>query len=230
MSILLSEGGGLALPGATPSLMGADCVQVLADGTVLDCLSSMRKDNTGYDLKQLFIGSEGTLGVVTAVSISCPPKPKAVNVAFLGESQTWLTTDCCWAGSGCEPKGNPLRFMRSWLGVDGVSGSIVIVSVGPLLGCEDRQLPPIVGQGDSWELSLCGSYGLPAALFSGWTLACSHLLLTTSMWLGPTFSSAIWLSFHPIPPRSPLVMHLPLMAGSLCPLCHIPNVHWLLWL
>lgn len=57
---------------------------VLADGTVLDCLSSMRKDNTGYDLKQLFIGSEGTLGVVTAVSISCPPKPKAVNVAFLG--------------------------------------------------------------------------------------------------------------------------------------------------
>ncbi|XP_055964370.1 D-2-hydroxyglutarate dehydrogenase, mitochondrial [Sorex fumeus] len=57
---------------------------VLADGTVLNCLSSLRKDNTGYDLKQLFIGSEGTLGVVTAVSVSCPPKPKAVNVAFLG--------------------------------------------------------------------------------------------------------------------------------------------------
>ncbi|XP_004620729.2 D-2-hydroxyglutarate dehydrogenase, mitochondrial isoform X2 [Sorex araneus] len=57
---------------------------VLADGTVLNCLSSLRKDNTGYDLKQLFIGSEGTLGVVTAVSVSCPPKPRAVNVAFLG--------------------------------------------------------------------------------------------------------------------------------------------------
>ncbi|KAM9664679.1 D-2-hydroxyglutarate dehydrogenase, mitochondrial [Trichechus inunguis] len=57
---------------------------VLADGTVLNCLTSLRKDNTGYDLKQLFIGSEGTLGVITAVSILCPPKPKAVNVAFLG--------------------------------------------------------------------------------------------------------------------------------------------------
>ncbi|NXU95119.1 D2HDH protein, partial [Xiphorhynchus elegans] len=57
---------------------------VLADGSVLDCLASLRKDNTGYDLKQLFIGSEGTLGVITAVSILCPQKPKAVNVAFLG--------------------------------------------------------------------------------------------------------------------------------------------------
>uniref|UniRef100_I3IY65 D-2-hydroxyglutarate dehydrogenase, mitochondrial n=1 Tax=Oreochromis niloticus TaxID=8128 RepID=I3IY65_ORENI len=57
---------------------------VLADGQVLDCLSTLRKDNTGYDLKQLFIGSEGTLGVITAVSILCPRKPKSVNVVFLG--------------------------------------------------------------------------------------------------------------------------------------------------
>uniref|UniRef100_A0A4W6E6S9 D-2-hydroxyglutarate dehydrogenase n=1 Tax=Lates calcarifer TaxID=8187 RepID=A0A4W6E6S9_LATCA len=58
-----------------------DCV--LADGQVLDCLATLRKDNTGYDLKQLFIGSEGTLGVITAVSILCPRKPKSVNVVFL---------------------------------------------------------------------------------------------------------------------------------------------------
>ncbi|XP_030053001.1 D-2-hydroxyglutarate dehydrogenase, mitochondrial isoform X2 [Microcaecilia unicolor] len=57
---------------------------VLANGRVLNCLTSLRKDNTGYDLKQLFIGSEGTLGVITAVSILCPRKPKAANVAFLG--------------------------------------------------------------------------------------------------------------------------------------------------
>uniref|UniRef100_A0A8C7XE25 D-2-hydroxyglutarate dehydrogenase, mitochondrial n=1 Tax=Oryzias sinensis TaxID=183150 RepID=A0A8C7XE25_9TELE len=57
---------------------------VLANGQVLDCLSTLRKDNTGYDLKQLFIGSEGTLGVITAVSILCPQKPKSVNVVFLG--------------------------------------------------------------------------------------------------------------------------------------------------
>ncbi|XP_070609303.1 D-2-hydroxyglutarate dehydrogenase, mitochondrial isoform X3 [Erythrolamprus reginae] len=57
--------------------------QVLADGSILNCLASLRKDNTGYDLKQLFIGSEGTLGVVTAVSILCPRKSSAVNLAFL---------------------------------------------------------------------------------------------------------------------------------------------------
>uniref|UniRef100_A0A672ZQK6 D-2-hydroxyglutarate dehydrogenase, mitochondrial n=1 Tax=Sphaeramia orbicularis TaxID=375764 RepID=A0A672ZQK6_9TELE len=57
---------------------------VLADGRVLDCLATLRKDNTGYDLKQLFIGSEGTLGVITAVSILCPRKPKSINVVFLG--------------------------------------------------------------------------------------------------------------------------------------------------
>ncbi|XP_075425609.1 D-2-hydroxyglutarate dehydrogenase, mitochondrial isoform X2 [Ascaphus truei] len=57
---------------------------VLADGTILNCLSSLRKDNTGYDLKQLLIGSEGTLGLITAVSILCPRRPCAVNVALLG--------------------------------------------------------------------------------------------------------------------------------------------------
>ncbi|XP_060729868.1 D-2-hydroxyglutarate dehydrogenase, mitochondrial isoform X2 [Tachysurus vachellii] len=57
---------------------------VLAGGRVLDCLAKLRKDNTGYDVKQLFIGSEGTLGVITALSILCPRKPKSVNVAFLG--------------------------------------------------------------------------------------------------------------------------------------------------
>ncbi|XP_048397696.1 D-2-hydroxyglutarate dehydrogenase, mitochondrial isoform X2 [Stegostoma tigrinum] len=57
---------------------------VLADGTILNCLTSLRKDNTGYDLKQLFIGAEGTLGIITAVSVLCPRKPAAVNVALLG--------------------------------------------------------------------------------------------------------------------------------------------------
>ena len=56
-----------------------------ANGDVIDCLSALRKDNTGYDLKQLFIGSEGTLGMVTAVSILCPQRPSSLNVAFLGK-------------------------------------------------------------------------------------------------------------------------------------------------
>lgn len=58
----------------------------MANGEVVNCLSTLRKDNTGYDLKQLFIGSEGTLGIITAVSLNCPQKPEAVSVAFLGIS------------------------------------------------------------------------------------------------------------------------------------------------
>ncbi|KAI0145834.1 D-lactate dehydrogenase 2 mitochondrial precursor [Hypoxylon sp. NC0597] len=57
---------------------------VLPDGTIVNDLSRLRKNNTGYDLKQLFIGAEGTIGMVTAVSIHCPQRSKAVNVAFLG--------------------------------------------------------------------------------------------------------------------------------------------------
>ncbi|TPX30392.1 hypothetical protein SmJEL517_g06042 [Synchytrium microbalum] len=57
---------------------------VLPDGTIIDSLSTLRKDNTGYDIKQLFIGAEGTLGIVTAVSLLTPKKSSAVNVAVLG--------------------------------------------------------------------------------------------------------------------------------------------------
>ena len=48
---------------------------VLADGRVLDQLTALRKDNTGYDVKQLFIGAEGTLGVVTAACVRLFPRP-----------------------------------------------------------------------------------------------------------------------------------------------------------
>ena len=57
---------------------------VLPDGTIMDDLSRLRKNNTGYDLKQLFIGGEGTIGVITGVSILCPRRSKATNVAFFG--------------------------------------------------------------------------------------------------------------------------------------------------
>jgi FAD/FMN-containing dehydrogenase len=56
---------------------------VLADGRVLDLLRTLRKDNTGYDLKQLFIGAEGTLGVVTAVALKLFPQPATRCTAFL---------------------------------------------------------------------------------------------------------------------------------------------------
>ena len=57
---------------------------VLPNGTILNNLNTLRKDNTGYDLKQLFIGSEGTLGVITKCSFLCPPKPVSKTVALFG--------------------------------------------------------------------------------------------------------------------------------------------------
>lgn len=57
---------------------------VLPDGTILDDLSKLRKNNTGYDLKQLFIGAEGTIGIITGISILCPQRSSATNVAFFG--------------------------------------------------------------------------------------------------------------------------------------------------
>jgi len=56
---------------------------VLADGRVLDLLRTLRKDNTGYDLKQLFIGAEGTLGVITAASLKLFPKPAQLATALV---------------------------------------------------------------------------------------------------------------------------------------------------
>src|SRR5947199_281201 len=46
------------------------------DGSVLDGLRTLRKDNTGYDLKQLFIGAEGTLGIITAAALKLFPRPR----------------------------------------------------------------------------------------------------------------------------------------------------------
>ena len=51
---------------------------VLADGTVIDALRKVMKNNTGYDLRQLFIGAEGTLGIITAVVLRLFPKPRSV--------------------------------------------------------------------------------------------------------------------------------------------------------
>lgn len=56
---------------------------VQADGTVVDCTSSLRKDNTGYALPQLLIGSEGTLCVITRCALACPALAPHVHVAWL---------------------------------------------------------------------------------------------------------------------------------------------------
>ena len=56
---------------------------VLPDGRIWNGLHGLRKDNTGYDLKQLFIGAEGTLGIITAAVLKLFPQPQAVATAWL---------------------------------------------------------------------------------------------------------------------------------------------------
>ncbi len=82
---LATNAGGVAVIhyGNTRELVNGIEV-VLADGRVLSNLSKLKKDNTGYDLKHLFIGSEGTLGVITAAVLKLYPRPRSIETAFIG--------------------------------------------------------------------------------------------------------------------------------------------------
>ena len=57
---------------------------VLADGRVINGLNKLKKDNTGYDLRNIFVGAEGTLGVITAAVLKMFPRPRSVETAFIG--------------------------------------------------------------------------------------------------------------------------------------------------
>lgn len=66
---------------------------VLADGTIINGLHKLRKNNTGYDLKKLFIGSEGTLGLITRAVLKLSPKPSSQVVAMCGVSSFAKVTE-----------------------------------------------------------------------------------------------------------------------------------------
>jgi FAD/FMN-containing dehydrogenase len=79
-----NAGGTTALAYGVAREMALGLEVVLADGRVLNGLSKLKKDNTGYDLRNLFIGAEGTLGIITAATLKLFPKPRAVATAFVG--------------------------------------------------------------------------------------------------------------------------------------------------
>jgi len=82
---LATNAGGvhvLAYGAARDLVLGLEVA--LADGRLLSTLGKLRKDNTGYNLTQLFVGSEGTLGVITAATLKLFPRPRSRAVAFLG--------------------------------------------------------------------------------------------------------------------------------------------------
>jgi FAD/FMN-containing dehydrogenase len=79
-----NAGGTAALAYGVAREMALGLEVVLADGRVLNALSKLKKDNTGYDLRNLFIGAEGTLGIITAATVKLFPKPRAVETAYVG--------------------------------------------------------------------------------------------------------------------------------------------------
>ncbi|MBI1942864.1 MAG: FAD-binding oxidoreductase [Betaproteobacteria bacterium] len=66
---------------------------VLPDGRVWDGMRALRKDNTGYDLKQLFIGAEGTLGIITAAVLRLHPRPSAAATAWVALDEPQRAVD-----------------------------------------------------------------------------------------------------------------------------------------
>lgn len=66
---------------------------VLADGRIWNGLKRLRKDNTGYDLRDLFIGAEGTLGIITAAVMKLFPKPKSWETAFIAVPSAQAAVD-----------------------------------------------------------------------------------------------------------------------------------------
>jgi FAD/FMN-containing dehydrogenase len=79
-----NAGGTTALAYGVAREMALGLEVVLADGRVLNLLSKLKKDNTGYDLRNLFIGAEGTLGIITAATLKLFPKPRAIETGFVG--------------------------------------------------------------------------------------------------------------------------------------------------
>src|SRR4030088_857269 len=79
-----NAGGTTAIAYGVAREMGLGPGRGLADGRVLNLLSKLKKDNTGYDLRNLFIGAEGTLGIITAATLKLFPKPRAVETAYVG--------------------------------------------------------------------------------------------------------------------------------------------------
>ena len=94
---------------------------MLADGRVLNNLNKLKKDNTGYDLKNLFIGAEGTLGVITAAVLRLIPRPRSVETAFVGRRLAARPRSNCSASRASARGGGVTSFeLMVRLGIDAV--------------------------------------------------------------------------------------------------------------
>ncbi len=101
---------------------------VLADGTIVNSLRSLRKDTAGYDLKQLFIGSEGTLGIITAATLKLFPDPGLKTTALVA----------------IESSGAAVRLLSHLRGAIGDSIEAFELISGYVFGLVDKHIPASV--------------------------------------------------------------------------------------
>ena len=133
--LLATNAGGINVLryGSTRDLvLGVEAV--LADGTVVNGLGSLRKDNTGYDLRHLLIGSEGTLGIITAATLRLFPRPRETATAFCA------VADPAMAGA-------LLRALRERLGTS-IAAFELMAGIGMdflAAHCPDVPKPPVSG-------------------------------------------------------------------------------------
>jgi D-lactate dehydrogenase (cytochrome) len=124
---------------------------VLADGRIWDGLRGLRKDNTGYDLKQVFIGAEGTLGVITAAVLRLFPRPRETRTAWLAVPTPQAAVEL-------------LAFCRERLGE--TIGSFELMA-GPLVELVTRYLPgarPPLARPAPWHVLLEVAWSLAEGL------------------------------------------------------------------
>ena len=139
---------------------------VLPDGSVWDGLRGLRKDNTGYDMKQVFAGAEGTLGIITAAVLRLFPKPTASETA-------WIGVDAPTAAVALLGHVRPSR--RHGLGVDLIGRPIIDLLLSGVPGHEDPMqdihpwyvLMDVTSQGPPGSLHTPLADALGAALETG---------------------------------------------------------------
>ena len=112
----------------------------LADGRVWNGLGKLRKDNTGYDLKHLFIGSEGTLGIITAAVLKLFPAPRSAVTAFCGVPSPKAALDLLMAAKARAGTALTTFELMPRFGID--------IVVTYMQGCRD----PLAGKHDWYVL------------------------------------------------------------------------------
>jgi FAD/FMN-containing dehydrogenase len=171
---------------------------VLADGTILTSMNQMMKNNAGYDLKQLFIGSEGTLGIITRVVLKLFAKPRSTALALTAHAdypqlERFLSLTRARLG------GNLTAFEVMWpefyeRGLQRASGSPPLVGrAGTYALIEVSSLD----DGAEAQLSSLLEAGLEAGCVEDATLAQS-LAQTANLWTIRDTSGDLGVSFDPV--------------------------------